>query len=131
MSRLFPSRAPAGRELLHCMLGGVRWPEAVTLPDDVLYTRLEQELDGILGFAAAPERLVVHRWPRAVPQPSADHPRRIASLRQRARALGPTASAPTLELAGSYLDGVSVADALESGVSAARTISATVSTQSG
>lgn len=131
MSRMFPGRAPAGRELLHCMLGGVRWPEAVSLSDEDLYTRLEGELDRTLGLAASPERLVVHRWPQAVPQPSPDHPRRIAALRQRTRALGPAGSGPSLELAGSYLDGVSVCDALMSGVTAARTILATVSTQSG
>ncbi len=131
MSRLFPGRAPAGRELLHCMLGGVRWPEAVSLPDDALYARIEGEIDRILGLVGAPERLVVHRWPRAVPQPSQDHPRHIAALRRRTRALAPVAGAPTLELAGSYLDGVSVPDSLVSGVTAARTILATAATQSG
>ena len=131
MSRLFPGRAPAGRELLHCMVGGVRWPDVVSQPDDVLYARLEAELDRSLGFDAAPERLVLHRWPRAVPQPSLDHPRRIATLRRRIRALAVDGGTPTLELAGSYLDGVSVCDALLSGVAAARTISATASTQAG
>jgi protoporphyrinogen oxidase len=113
------------------MVGGVRWPDAVSQPDDVLYARLEAELDRSLGFDAAPERLVLHRWPRAVPQPSLDHPRRIATLRRRIRALAVDGGAPTLELAGSYLDGVSVCDALLSGVAAARTISATASTQAG
>ena len=130
MSRLFPNRAPADRELLHCMLGGVRWPEAVDQSDDVLCERLEGELDRTLGLMDAPERLVVHRWPRAVPQPSNHHPGVVASLRARTRGLGAAGSGATLELAGSYLDGVSVADSLASGVAAARIISATVSTQS-
>jgi hypothetical protein len=33
MSQLFPGPRAGGHELLHCMLGGVRWPEAVHLPD--------------------------------------------------------------------------------------------------
>ena len=130
MSRLFPARAPAGRELLHCMLGGVRWPEAIEQTDEALCGRLESELDRSLGLLDAPERLVVHRWPRAVPQPSTDHPRIISGVRERTRALSVDSRGGALELAGSYLDGVSVADSLVSGVTAARTISATLSTQS-
>ena len=32
MSQLFPDRAPPGHELLQCMIGGIRWPEAVDAP---------------------------------------------------------------------------------------------------
>ena len=44
MSQLFPGRAPAGRELLHCMLGGRRYPEAIDLSDDVLHKRVHADL---------------------------------------------------------------------------------------
>jgi hypothetical protein len=47
-----------------------------------------------------------------VAQPGRDHPRVVARLRERAAALGP------LRLAGAYLEGVSVADALASGARA-------------
>jgi oxygen-dependent protoporphyrinogen oxidase len=116
MSRLFPGRAPEGRELLHCMLGGVRWPEAVTLPDDVVVGRALADLDRTLGLEAAPETVGVRRWPRAIPQPDVDHVRRIAEIERRVRAL------PRLWLAGSYLAGVSVADTLASGVRAASNV---------
>ena len=56
MSQLFPGRAPAGHELLHCMLGGVRWPEAVHLPDAALQARLAEDLSRTLGIADPPAR---------------------------------------------------------------------------
>jgi len=113
MSRLFPARAPQGRELLHCMLGGVRWPEAVTLPDDVVIAQALADLDRVLGLAAAPETVALRRWPRAIPQPGVDHPRRIAAIERRVHEL------PRITLAGSYLAGVSVTDTIASGVRAA------------
>ncbi len=113
MSRLFPGRAPDGRELLHCMLGGVRWPEAVHVPDDVIVKRLLADLERTLGLRGEPQVLAIARWHRAVPQPDREHPRRMREVRER---LG---GAPGLALAGAYLDGVSVADSLASGVRAA------------
>jgi oxygen-dependent protoporphyrinogen oxidase len=117
MSELFPARAPEGRHLLHCMLGGVRWPEVAHLPDHSIEERALADLDQTLGLRGAPESLGVVRWARAVPQPDRDHPARIAFVQQR---LGE--QAPGLALAGAYVAGVSVADALASGVSAARRV---------
>ncbi len=125
MSRLFPDRAPPGFELLHCMAGGVGWPEAVDLPDDLLRKRIVGELDRVLGLRVEPELLRLGRWPKAVAQPGVDHARRVAEIRRRVAAHG------GLRLAGGYLAGVSVADALLSGEAEARTISATRSTHSG
>jgi oxygen-dependent protoporphyrinogen oxidase len=113
MSQLFPGRAPAGHELLHCMLGGVRWPEAVHLPDAALSARLAEDLSRTLGLADPPEPLGFVRWPRAVPQPARDHRARMRWLAERQGDL------PGLALAGSYVAGVSVSDTLASGVAAA------------
>ncbi len=115
MSQLFADRAPAGRELLQCMIGGERWPQALELSDEDLEARVREDLDRVLGLDAAPQRLAVTRWPRAIPQPDRSHAARIRAVRAR---LG--AEAPGLALAGAYLDGVSVADSLASGLRAAR-----------
>jgi oxygen-dependent protoporphyrinogen oxidase len=116
MSQLFAGRAPEGKELLTCFLGGVRWPAAVDAPDDELLRRVVKDLGATLGLRGAPELLAVTRWPRAVPQPARDHAARITRLRARvSRQQG-------LALAGSYLDGVSVADTLACGVRAAREV---------
>ncbi len=114
MSQLFPGRAPAGRELLHCMFGGRRYPEAIDLSDDVLHKRAHADLEKTLGLRELPQLLAVSRWPRAIPQPDGDHPRRVAGIRQH------LAEFPGLELAGGYLDGVAVADAAASGMAAAQ-----------
>jgi oxygen-dependent protoporphyrinogen oxidase len=113
MSRLFPSRAPKGRELLQCMVGGVRWRDAIHEPDDVLTRRLASDLEHTLGLRAPIEALAITRWARAVPQPDCEHVGRLAWVRSRLR------ERPGLALAGSYVDGVGVSDALASGAAAA------------
>jgi len=114
MSRMFRNRAPKGHELLQCILGGRRWPEAIDLPDDVVIGQLLEDLERILGLRAEPRALAVTRWRRAIPQPDREHVRRIAGIRATLSGL------PGIALAGAYLDGVSVADALASGIRAAR-----------
>ncbi len=118
MSKLFPGRAPAGRELLHCMLGGRRYPEAIDLSDDVLHKRVHADLEKTLGLRESPQLLGVTRWPRAIPQPDGGHPRRVAGIRQHLEGL------PGLALAGAYLDGVAVSDAAASGIAAAARLTA-------
>ena len=107
------------------MAGGAHWPEAVELPDDLLRKRILGELDRVLGLRSEPELLRLGRWPRSVAQPGVDHGDRIAGIRRC------VATHPGLGLAGGYLAGVSVADALLSGDAEARTISATLSIHSG
>jgi oxygen-dependent protoporphyrinogen oxidase len=118
MSQLFPGRAPLGCELLQCLAGGLRWPEAVDLPDDVISEQVLADLDHILGLQGDPEVLTLTRHTRAVAQPDRDHVRRVARIRAH---LG---DQPGLALAGSYLAGVSVPDTFASGVAAARQIMA-------
>lgn len=116
MSQLYPDRAPAGRELLTCFLGGTRAPALVGEPDDRLLARLSRDLERTLGLRAAPRLLGVTRWPRAVAQPGRDHPARIA----RVRALA--SRHPGIAVAGSWVSGVSLADTLVSGARAAQEI---------
>ena len=61
MSQLFSGRAPEGHELLHCMLGGVRWPDAADAPGATLVERAVADLDRTLGLKSAPESLGVGR----------------------------------------------------------------------
>ncbi len=117
MSRLFPNRAPRDRELLQCMLGGVRWPEVVDMPDDTVIGRALQDLDRTLGLESEPKTLALTRWRRAIPQPGRDHVSRIAAVREG------LAKLPGIALAGAYVNGVSVSDSLASGLRAARELS--------
>jgi oxygen-dependent protoporphyrinogen oxidase len=116
MSQLFPGRAPAGHELLQCLIGGLRWPEAVDLPDDVVAEQVLADLDRTLGIKGEPNVLTLTRQPRAVAQPDRGHVRRIARIRAHLD------QQPGLALAGSYVAGVSVPDSFASGTAAARQI---------
>ncbi len=118
MSRLFAGRAPAGRVLLTCLVGGARWPEALDEPDAALLARLHDELGSTVGLRGAAEPLGITRWPRAVAQPGRDHPALVAALR---RSLAPL---PGLTVAGAWLDGVSIADTLACGARAAHELCA-------
>jgi oxygen-dependent protoporphyrinogen oxidase len=113
VSQLFPGRAPAGFELLHCMLGGAHWPDMAHLPDSAIETGVAEELSRTLGLADAPPPLSIVRWPRAIPQPAPDHRARMKWVSSRLGEL------PGLALAGSYVAGVSVANSLASGLVAA------------
>lgn len=113
MNRVFGGRAPASRELLHLMVGGVRWPEAVDQSDDQLLAPVLQDLDRCIGLKAPPEVVAIRRWERAIPQPGRNHTRMIEALEQRVSAQR------RLAIAGSYLYGVSVPDTLASGIRAA------------
>jgi len=115
-SELFPGRAPAGHALLTLLAGGARRPDALDWPDDRLVAALLRELDGALGLRGEPTLLGVSRWPRAVPQPGRDHPRRVAEARARLRRF------PRLALAGAAFDGVAFGDALASGAAAAASL---------
>jgi oxygen-dependent protoporphyrinogen oxidase len=116
MSQLFPGRAPEGQELLQCMIGGLRRPDLVDLPDDQLAEQVCADLDRVLGLKGAPEVLTASRWPRAVPQPGPGHLGRVARIRNG------FADQPGLALAGSWCAGVSVPDSFASGIAAARQV---------
>jgi oxygen-dependent protoporphyrinogen oxidase len=117
MSQLFPGRAPEGQELLHCMLGGARWPEAAHAADASLVEQAVHDLEATIGLRGTPESLGVGRWRRAIPQPDRDHAARMRWVQERL-----AADAPGLALAGAYVAGVSVSDALASGVAAAERV---------
>ena len=116
MSQLFPGRAPSGHELLQCLIGGLRWPDAIDLPDDVVARQVLADLDRTLGLKGDPQVLVLTRQPRAVAQPDRDHVRRVEKIRAQVECH------PGVALAGSYVAGVSVPDSFASGVAAARRI---------
>lgn len=112
MSELFRDRAPPGRQLLQCMLGGVRDPGVVDLDDSQLVALAIEELDAPLGVAEPLDALRVRRWTRAVAQPKPGHAAGLRAARARLAARGP------LAIAGGYTDGVSIADSFASGVAA-------------
>jgi oxygen-dependent protoporphyrinogen oxidase len=110
----FPHRAPEGRAIVRGFLGGLRDPNAVTLSDDEILNTVRSELQAITGIAAEPRRVRIHRWNRAMSQPSPGHLDRIARIESLVE------QSQGLALAGNYFRGIGVPDCVRTGREAAR-----------
>lgn len=100
-SVLWPERAPAGRVLLRCILGGGRDPDVMALDDGALVDVARRDLRRVLGIDAAPVHIHVVRWSRAIPQYPLGHVERVERAEAMARPLG-------LVLAGNAYHSVAV-----------------------
>jgi oxygen-dependent protoporphyrinogen oxidase len=115
-SRMFGDRAPAGGDLLTGFVGGMLDRDALELEDGELLDTVLADLEGLLGLRRAPDRVHVLRYDAAIPQLTHGHLDRMRDLRE---ILG---QVPGLLLAGNYLRGVGLKDAVASGMEAARTV---------
>lgn len=110
-SSVFPGRAPAGLRSLSVMLGGIRDPGIVDRSDEDQVAQAIAALRALLGLRGEPVMTHVSRWSRAIPQYQPGHGRALAALR---------AALPAgVQLAGNYLEGVSVDAVVTSGFAAA------------
>ena len=112
-SRKFAGRAPDGHELVRAFVGGALRPDLLDLDDEALIALVEAELAGLLGVAARPLLVRVHRHAGAMPQYHVGHEARVAAIEARAAAI------PNLALAGAAYHGVGVPDCVRSGEAAA------------
>lgn len=112
--RKFSYRAPQGKALLRCFLGGTRDPEVMDLPNNEIIALVRQELRNILGLETAPLFSFISRWPSAMAQYTVgheDHLKRIASVLQKY---------PRMYLAGNAYSGIGISDCIRTGRSAAQ-----------
>lgn len=123
-SRLFNDRAPVGGDLLTAFLGGVLDRQALDLEDAELARIVLDDLGRLVGPPPRPDRVLVTRYPHAIPQLVVGHAERMDALQ------GHLASRPGLVLAGNYLRGVGLKDAVASGLSAAQQVLAATSQES-
>ena len=113
-SQLFEGRAPEGRRLLTSYYGGALDPDAATLPDDELLACVRDEHTKLFGFDPGEiDPIAVLRYEHAIPQLLPGHPEVVDRLRTA------TGQLPGLFLAGNYLTGVGIENAVESGYQAA------------
>ncbi len=112
-STLFPSRAPAGHVLLTLFFGGARHPEDADLPDDALLDLALTDLRRLLGVRGAPTFARRYTWARAIPQYELGYGRVLAAIEDL------EAAWPGCFVAGNVRGGISVGEALASGVRAA------------
>jgi oxygen-dependent protoporphyrinogen oxidase len=89
----------------------------VGLPDAALIATVREELRALLGIAAHPVLVRVHRHLDAMPQYVVGHLDRVAAIEAHAAAL------PGLALAGAAYRGVGIPDCVQSGERAADAVS--------
>jgi len=115
-SRLFSERAPAAGELLTGFVGGMTDTQALALEDVEIERIVRDDLKQLCGVDAAPDFVRVLRYQGAIPQFVLGHLDRMEQIRGR------LATLPGLHLAGNYLRGVGMKDAVASGFETAAAI---------
>jgi oxygen-dependent protoporphyrinogen oxidase len=112
-STIFPDRAPEGHVLLTAFAGGTRDPDFVQMDAQTLTARVLDELRILLGAQGEPSFRAIQIWSKAIPQYVLGYGRfkDIADEVERRN--------PGFLLAGTYRDGVSLAEAIGSGERAA------------
>ncbi len=109
----FDHRAPEGKALLRCFLGGWRDPKALGLGDEEVVTVVRRELKEILNFTAEPLFYRVHRWPASMAQYPVGHAERVRAIEER------LAELPGLYLSGNAYSGIGISDCIRTGRAAA------------
>ncbi len=109
----FPHRAPEGKALLRCFLGGTRDPEVFELSNNEIMLRIRQELRAILGVDALPLFSRISRWPSAMAQYTVGHGDKIV------RIMNLIQKYPRLYLAGNAYSGIGISDCIRTGRDAA------------
>ena len=112
----FPHRAPEGRALLRCFLGGSRDEQVLQLGDEEILSIVKEDLHQVLGLVAEPLFTRVYRWKGAMAQYTVGHLERIERIEKLRKQL------PGLALAGNGYRGIGVPDCVRSGEEAAAEI---------
>jgi oxygen-dependent protoporphyrinogen oxidase len=109
----FDHRAPEGKALLRCFLGGSRDADVLGLSDAEVVTVVRRELKEILNFTAEPLFCRVHRWPASMAQYPLGHAERVVAIEQRLENI------PGLYLSGNAYSGIGISDCIRTGRAAA------------
>ena len=109
----WPHRAPAGMELIRVFVGGAGREHVLEVSDDALVRTCRDELRDLMGITAEPHLVRVARYKDAMPQFEVGHLGRVAEIERKA------AQIPRTVLAGAYLRGVGIPDAVRGGEDAA------------
>jgi oxygen-dependent protoporphyrinogen oxidase len=117
-STLFAERAPAGHVLVTAFVGGVRNPALANGDLPTLTARVLDDLRALIGAKGEPTFRAFHLWPRAIPQYDLTYGRFKEIMDDTER------KNPSLALAGSYREGVSIPEVIASGEAAAARLAA-------
>ena len=113
-SNKFSNRAPDGKVIVRCFIGGALQADLVDWPDAELLAIAMAELRQWLGLEGEAEWSKVYRWRNCMPQYTLGHLERVLQIEQC------VSQQVGLELAGNSYRGVGVPACIESGTQAAR-----------
>ena len=113
-SNKFSNRAPDGKVLVRCFIGGALQADLVDRSDVELLKIAKSELQHWLGLVGDAEWAKVYRWRNCMPQYTMGHLDRVSQIEQRVGQQG------GLELAGNSYRGVGIPACIDSGTAAAR-----------
>lgn len=114
-SSKWEGRAPPGKALVRVHAGRSGGRDLTAEPEGELVGLACEELR-VLGVAAEPELVRIHRWPRGMPQYVLGHPERLERIEAA------LARHPGLALAGAAYRGVGIPDCIVSGERAAASV---------
>ncbi len=112
--RKFNHRAPEGKALLRCFLGGSRDPEVLSLSDKEAASLVRQELKEILNFSFEPRFCRIHRWSASMAQYPVGHAERVRRIQNQ------LADLTGIYLAGNAYSGIGISDCIRMGKTAAQ-----------
>jgi oxygen-dependent protoporphyrinogen oxidase len=112
----FPHRAPEGKGILRCFLGGARDEAVLGLTDEEILNTVYRELRDIVKLEGRPIFARVYRWREAMAQYEPGHIARVEKIEKR------VAEIPGLALAGNAYHGIGVPDCIRSGKEAASSV---------
>jgi oxygen-dependent protoporphyrinogen oxidase len=112
----FPNRAPDGRALIRCFLGGSRDEPILELADDEILRLVREELRLILRLTSEPLFTRVYKWRGVMAQYNVGHLERLERVERLRRQV------PGLSLAGNGYRGIGVSDCVRSGQEAAEQV---------
>jgi oxygen-dependent protoporphyrinogen oxidase len=116
-SNLYPGRAPEGKIILTCFMGGMRNQEVMQKKDEDIIGIAQKEAGILLGGVFNPQMVSLIRHFRAIPQYDLNHLLKMETIEKELSQL------PGLYLTGNYLKGVSVWDCLSQGLDMGKAIS--------
>lgn len=112
-SNKFPCRAPEGKMLLRCFVGGAQNENLVFQDDKEMVSMVRNELKVTAGINAEPLFTKVYRWEKSMPQYVIGHQDRVKKIEEL------TAKHPGLYLTGSAYNGIGISDCISTSRKAA------------
>lgn len=110
----FSHRAPQGKALLRCFLGGARDPQVLEFSDEEILRSVRQDLRAILKLEQEPALWRISRWPAAMAQYTVGHQKRVQEILNRAEKFR------YLYPAGNAYSGIGLSDCIRTGREAAQ-----------